>query len=153
MSLQSQPISGRYILVIPNLSSITWSILKYIQPQYSKSIKCMHLNRTGVTVKGRYWNRLTHNKRACRNKKKIKKITLGKACLQMLHNEKEMFGFSCSSGFIPFTFIFLYQYNVRMICTARGQRSWVEAALQDSCKKTSGSRTTAMNNNEAEQQQ
>ena len=137
MSLQSQPISGRYILVIPNLSSITWSILKYIQPQYSKSIKCMHLNRTGVTVKGRYWNRLTHNK----------------ACLQMLHNEKEMFGFSCSSGFIPFTFIFLYQYNVRMICTARGQRSWVEAALQDSCKKTSGSRTTAMNNNEAEQQQ
>ena len=81
----------------------------------------MHLNRTGARVKGRYRNRLTHKKRACRNKKKIKKkITLGKACLQMFHNEKEFFGLSCSSGFIPLTFISLYQYNVRMIWTARG---------------------------------
>ena len=64
-------------------------MLKYIQPQYSKSIKCMHLNRTGARVKGRYRNRLTHKKRACRNEKKIKMITLGKACFQNVSWEKE----------------------------------------------------------------
>ena len=53
------------------MMSIYWSILKYVQHQYSKSIKCMHLNKTSQS-KGQVLEQNFTQKRACKIRKRLK---------------------------------------------------------------------------------